>query len=85
MSQFVTLFVALTFLFVIALFQQARAAYSIALAGGLDGLHYPLLDVAIERSAVVSFAKRRGLLYVSWRLARQLIGGCQAIRQSSAQ
>ena len=67
-------FLASHFSFAVALFQQARAAYPIAIAGGFDGVHRPLLDVAIERSEAVSFAKRRGLLYVSWRLAGQLIG-----------
>ena len=45
-------FLARHFSFAVALFQQARAAYSIAIASGFDGIHRSLLDVAIDRPPV---------------------------------
>jgi hypothetical protein len=45
-------FFALAFLFIIVLFEQAGAANSIALAGGLDGVDRALLDVAIDRPPI---------------------------------
>jgi hypothetical protein len=45
-------FFAPAFLFIIVLFEQARAAYAIAVAGGFDGVDRALLDVAIDRPSV---------------------------------
>jgi hypothetical protein len=41
-------FCAQSFLFVIALLQQAGAAEAVSLAGGFDGVHRSLFDVTID-------------------------------------
>src|SRR5205085_1683374 len=52
MSHSITLYFSVSSSFTVALFQQAGAAYSIAIAGGLNGVHCSSLDVAIDRPPV---------------------------------